>query len=233
MPNFDFLNSDESGKSRQPEPAGLREPRYPIWLWSMEMLPREYILACLTEDALFVRYEYKSVLERAPDIAELCDREPEAVLNRSVKHIRLDTIRRLRFDEHYSWLFLDRSDGSTETITDYETGQTVSIFATLHQRLAPGAPITNEPIRNQRDVWKLGMGLLALALVAGPFMWPALISEESRLELGSSNLGVMLVDAIGAPATIALCLAPILTVLGFGVYKYLNPRRALTVAVRR
>lgn len=233
MPNFDFLNPDNSGKSRQPEPAGLREPRYPVWLWSMDMLPREYLLACLTDDALFVRYEYKSVMERAADIAELCEREPETVLNKSVKRIPLDTIRRLRFDEHYSWLFLERSDGSTETISDYETRQTESIFATLHQRLAPDAPITNEPIRNQRDVAILAAILTTIVVVAAMFMWPALLSEESRRELGSSNFGVMLVDAIGAPATIALCLAPILTVLGFGVYKYLNPRRALTVAVRR
>lgn len=233
MPNFDFLNSDGSGQSQSPYQVGGRESRYPIWLWSIDLSPREYYLACLTDHALYVGPDYKSVGERLVDITGLNERQPEAVFKKSFTCIPLHMIRRLRFDDYYAWLDVVRIDGSIETIRDFETRQTKSMFDTLRRRLAPGAPIEKEPIRNERDVVRLAAVCLPIVFIALLFLSTALGSEEARRELKQTDFRVALVNAIGAATTIVLSVAAILAGAGFAVYKYRNPRKARSITVRR
>jgi len=232
MPNFDFLNTDESGKSGSPKPVEVRPSRYPIWSWTFS-LTGDYYVVCLTDNALFVRSDEKTSGGRSTDLSRLNDEDPEVVFQRDFIRIPLDSIQRFRFQVNYAWLDVIRVDGSIDTIRDFETRKTELIFDALHKRLAPRAPIEGERVRMESHIVLAVAIFVPIALVAGLFLYASLASEEGRMKMGRSNFGVMLVESMGATATTMLSVAAILAGLAFIAYKVFYPPKAPTVIVRR
>lgn len=235
MPNFDFLNTDDSGKPGRPGPVNAGPPRYPIWNWMVNLSEsiRIYRTVCLTDNALFVKPEDERPSKPPTDLSRLAYEHPDAVFQRDYNRIPLDAIQRLRFHTKYAWLDVVCVDGSVETIRDFETRKTEQIFDTLRKRLAPGVPIVNEPVRVEREIVMAIAFFLPIALVAGLLMSASLPSAEGRAQMGRSHFGVMMVESLGATTTTLLCTATILAGLAFIAYKVFYPRTVPTVIVRR
>lgn len=234
MPNFDFLNAGGSGNPGQPRPFNAQPPRYPIWNWTVNLSEsiRIYRTVCLTDNALFVKPEDERPSTPATDLSRLAYEHPDVVFQRDYIRIPLDSIQRLRFHVKYAWLDVVRVDGSVETIRDFETRKTELIFDALRKRLAPGAPIVNEPVRVEREIVMAVAFFLPVALGAGLLMSASLASAEGRAQMGRTHFGVMLVESLGAPTTTLLCVATILAGLAFIAYKVFYPRTVPTVKVR-
>lgn len=235
MPNFDFLNADDFGKPGSRKQVDARAPRFPFWSWTitLDASNRIYCAVCLTDKALFVRSDETPSDGRATDLSRLSYEDPEVVFQQDFIRIPLASIQRFRFQVYYAWLDVIRVDGTKDTIRDFETRKTELIFDALHKRLAPGVPITAEPVRAEREIVMAVAFFLPIAITAGLLLSASLASEEGRKQMGTRHFGVMLVEAMGAPMTTLLCVAAILAGLAFIAYKVFNPRKAPTVIVRR
>lgn len=234
MSNFDFLNADDSGRPGRPQPFNAGPSRYPIWKWTVHLSESIRIdrTVCLTDTALFVNPEDERPSKPPTDLSRLAYEHSDAVFQRDFDRIPLDAIQRLRFHTKYAWLDVVRVDGSVETIRDFDTRKTEQIFDTLRKRLAPGAPIVDEPVRVEREIFMAIAFFLPVALSAGLLMSASLASAEGRAQMGRSHFGVMMVESLGATTTTLLCVATILAGLAFIAYKVFCPRTVPTVKVR-
>jgi hypothetical protein len=247
MPNFDFLNADDSGKSAQPRAVEVQTHRYQTWGWSVEAkkwyesrrggafnteVSREYSLACLTDDAFYVRNKYKSMRDRSADISELSAFAPEAVFKKDFHRIPLSSIYRLCYSDHSGTLDLIAFDERSEQITDLETKQTKLIFETLHKRLAESAPIESVDVHWWTNLAVPLAMFTPILLIACTFLVTALASDEERSKLKPSDFRIMFLESFGTGTMIALCVAALLAGLGFIVYRHLKPLQAQSVVVK-
>jgi len=234
MPNFDFLNADNTGNPGPRRPVDAGPPRYPIWNWTINLdaSHRLYCVVCLTNDTLFVRTEHEQA-GFGCDLSRLDYEHPQAVFPQDYIRIPLASIQRIRFHPNYAWLDVVRVDGSIETIRDFETRKTQSMFVTLHERLAPRAPIEGEGVRVEREIVMAIAFFAPIALIAGLMLSTSLASDAERLQMGRTHAGVMLVESIGAPMTTLLSVAALLAGLALIAFKVFNPRKTLAVIVKR
>lgn len=245
MPNFDFL---DPGHPDAPAGMEVRPHRYRTWGWSIEApfiqddliehqvvgnliehkvvgneIRLEYILACLGDDALYIRAGYENLSDRARDISQLNSNEPSAVLKSKCQRYPLSAIHRLRYVDSSGHLELIDIDGSMQPIVDVRSTQTRLIFESLRQRLAPNAAVETEVIRNRKSLQIAVAVLITTLIVAGVLIYRALFINRPY-DVIEAAVPVMVIG-LGAVAISAVAISVIA--------RYLNPLQIQSVTVRR
>lgn len=248
MTNFDFLNPGHPGA---PADIEVRPPRYRTWGWSIEMTPWysdlgkhshrtkkevEYTLACLTDDALYVRTGYKNLSDRTKAIAELNAFEPSAVLKPTYNRFPLSAVHRLRYSESLGLLELVHFDGRGEEIIDEGSKQTGLIFESLRQCLAPNVAIATEDMRGWRNL-KAPLAMLGTTLViTGSLIYHA-FSYEHEQPRNDRNLLVHAIDRfvekLGPTPIVVLAVGTIVAAVAFLIYRHVHPQQIQSVTVEQ
>lgn len=247
MPNFDFL---KPGSPEAPADMEVRPPRYRTWGWSIETTPWygrlgrrsndkkiEYALACLAEDALYIRTGYKNLNDRTRAISELEAFEPSAVLTSNCRRYPLSAVCRLRYSDTSGTLDLVYFDGRGEQIVHEASQQARDIFEALRRRLAPNVAIEREPVRGwtnlKEPVNTLGQTImLAISLIS-----VALIYDKNAPRRGGNDAvadaieGFM--DQFGPTPIVATAVVAVLVAVGSVIWRYRHPLQLHTVTVKQ